>query len=85
MEGRSAAVAGRRELETLGYSPLNVSWCGPESTKPILMETQNRCIIIILIAAILLARGFPSLRLRGLQTSISDLWRMGFGQLQPYT
>ncbi len=49
------------------------------------METQNRCIIIILIAAILLARGFPSLRLRGLQTSISDLWRMGFGQLQPYT
>ncbi len=45
----------------------------------------TRCVIVILIAAILLAKCFPSLWLRHLPTTIPDLWRMGFGQLQPYT
>lgn len=40
---------------------------------------------MILIAAVLLAISFPSLARRHISTTLSSLWSMGFGQLQPYT
>lgn len=46
---------------------------------------MTRYILIIGIAIVLLFRGFTSIRQRGVSTTLSSLWSMGFGELQPYT
>ncbi|KAH8671223.1 hypothetical protein BX600DRAFT_458587 [Xylariales sp. PMI_506] len=43
------------------------------------------CMIVILISAILLADAFPNLHHRNIDTSLSNLWSLGFGKLSPYT
>lgn len=44
-----------------------------------------RCLLVIIIAAILLLISFTSLKHRRIGVTIPELWRLGFGELTPYT
>jgi len=41
--------------------------------------------LVMIVAAVLLFRGFVSLRQRRFSTSLASLWDLGFGSLTPYT
>ncbi|KAK1830203.1 hypothetical protein QBC39DRAFT_285692 [Podospora conica] len=42
-------------------------------------------LLIMITASILLGRGFTSLRLRSIPTTMASLWKLGFGALTPFT